>query len=336
MKCLKIMATVFLSVVSFELFLTYSPFAGGVSPVRYDPDIGMWHKSNFHYVYSKDCYNTEYAFDERGLIKNNYNNNPDKQDVIILGDSYIEALMIKNENIVHNSLYREYKGRFNFLNYGLGGTGPTQHLEILKKFADMRRAQYLIEFISLDEGWGRDLEEVDPGEFGWSNRPLVHLKFSDLDHFEIIKPPSMNIKETLREFLAHFELYGYLKKSLQYYKNKLAGNGKDSGISKTPYGSRDWSTNWDQIKGSVFQINKLSKANHIGHRVVVFSPDRNHNEVISQFLEQQEIPFVDLVGELEKLGIALNSITFACDGHWTDETHRLFARIIRSKFSLEN
>ena len=334
MKLLKIMITVCLSLMSFELFLTFSPFKGGVSPVQYDPDIGMWHKSSFQYVNSNDCYKTKYEFDGNGLIKNHYNFNPDKQDVIILGDSYIEALMIKNKNIVHNSLYREYGGRLNFLNFGLGGTGPTQHLEILKKFANIRRAKYLIEFISLDEGWGRDLEEVDPREFGWSNRPLVHLKFSDLDHYEIFKPPAMNIKEKIREFLAHFELYGYLRKTLKYYKSKLSAN--DSDISKIPYGSRDWATNWDQIKGSVFQINKLSKANHIGHRVVVFSPDRNHNKVISAFLILQKIPFVDLVGELEKLKINLNSITFSCDGHWNDETHRLFAHIIRSKFSLEN
>ena len=328
------MITVCLSLVSFELFLTFSPFKGGVSPVQYDPDIGMWHKRNFQYVNSNDCYNTKYEFDGNGLIKTHYNFNPDKQDVIILGDSYIEALMIKNKNIVHNSLYREYGGRLNFLNFGLGGTGPTQHLEILKKFANLRRAKYLIEFVSLGEGWGRDLEEVDPREFGWSNRPLVHLKFSDLDHYEIFKPPAMNIKEKIREFLAQFELYGYLRKTLKYYKSKLSAN--DSEISKIPYGSRDWATSWDQIKGSVFQINKLSKANHIGHRVVVFSPDRNHNKVITAFLELQEIPFVDLVGELEKLKIDLHSITFSCDGHWNDETHRLFARIIRSKFSLGN
>ena len=328
------MITICLSLLSFELFLTFSPFKGGVSPVKYDPDIGMWHKSSFQYVSSNDCSNTKYEFDGNGLIKNNYNFNPDKQDVIILGDSYIEALMIKNKNIVHNSLYQEYGGRLNFLNFGLGGTGPTQHLEILKKFANIRRAKYLIEFVSLDEGWGRDLEEVDPREFGWSNRPVVHLKFSDLDHYEIFKPPAMNIKEKIREFLAQFELYGYLRKTLKYYKSKLSVN--DADISKIPYGSRDWTTSWDQIKGSVFQINKLSKANHIGHRVVVFSPDRNHNKVISEFLELQEIPFVDLVGELEKLKIGLNSITFSCDGHWNDETHRLFAHIIRSKFSLEN
>ncbi|MDG1928197.1 MAG: hypothetical protein P8I45_00615, partial [Nitrospinaceae bacterium] len=200
--------------------------------------------------------------------------------------------------------------------------------------ANIRRAKYLIEFVSLDEGWGRDLEEVDPREFGWSNRPLVHLKFSDLDHYEIFKPPTMNIKEKIREFLAQFELYGYLRKTLKYYKSKLSVN--DSDISKIPYGSRDWTTSLDQIKGSVFQINKLAKANHIGHRVIVFSPDRNHNKVISAFLELQEIPFVDLVDELEKLKIDLNSITFSCDGHWNDETHRLFARIIRSKFSLKN
>tara|TARA_Y100000588_G_scaffold97607_1_gene106080 strand:- start:1209 stop:2213 length:1005 start_codon:yes stop_codon:yes gene_type:complete len=334
MKLLKILITVCLSLVSFELFLTFSPFKGGVSPVKYDPDIGMWHKSNFQYVNSNDCYNTKYEFDANGLIKNNYNFNPDKQDVLILGDSYIEALMIKNKNIIHNSLYRAYGGRLNFLNFGLGGTGPTQHLEILKKFANIRRAKYLIEFISLDEGWGRDLEEVDPGEFSWSNRPLVHLKFSDLEHYEIFKPPAINIKEKIREFLAQFELYGYLRKTLKYYKSKLSVI--DSDISKIPYGSRDWARSWDQIKGSVFQINKISKANNIGHRVVVFSPDRNHNTVISEFLELQKIPFVDLVGELERLKIDLNSITFSCDGHWNDETHRLFSRIIRSKFSLEN
>ena len=336
MKFLKIMITIFLSVVAFEIFLTYSPFAGGISPVKYDPDIGMWHKSDFQYVHSKECYRTEFMFDERGLIKNSYDFQPEKQDVIILGDSYIEAMMIKNENIIHNSLYKEYNGQFNFLNYGLGGTGPTQHLEILKKFADIQRAKYLIQFISLDEGWGRDLEEVDPQEFGWSNRPVVHLKFTDLDHFEILKPPPIDTKERVREVLAHFELYGYLKKTLKYYKNRLLDNGGSSNALEIPYGSRDWGTSWDQIKGAVFQINKLSKNNHIGHRVIIFSPDRNHNKVISQFLEQQDIAYLDLVGELEKRGIDLNSITFTCDGHWTDETHRLFASLIRSKFSLEN
>jgi hypothetical protein len=336
MKFIKLMTAVFLAVVSFEVFLTYSPFAGGVSPVKYDPDIGMWHKSNFEYVHSKDCYSTDFEFNEKGLVKNNYIFDPDKQDVIILGDSYIEALMNENKNIIHNSLYREYKEMFNFLNYGLGGTGPTQHLEILKKFVDMGRAKYLVQFISLDERMGRDLEEVDPREFGWSNRPLVHLKFSDLDHYEILKPPALNTKERVREILAYFELYGYLKKTLKYYKSKLADKGEDSSISEIPYGSRDWSTSWDQIKGAIFQINKLSKANNIGHRVVVFSPDRNHSEIISQFLEQQKIPFVDLVGELEGMGIGLDSITFECDGHWTDNTHRLFARIIRSKFAMKN
>jgi len=326
--------SIFLATVFFEIFLTYSPFRRGISPVQYDPDIGMWHKRNFQYVYEKDCYSTPYMFDERGLIKNNYNFNPDKKDVIILGDSYIEALMIKNKNIIHNSLYREYSGKLNFLNYGLGGTGPTQHLEILKKFAQLERAKYLIEFISLDEGWGRDLEEVDPQEFGWSNRALVHLNFSDLNHYETLKPPAMGIKEQLREALANYELYGYLKKTFLYYKNKLASSENGFSPSNIPYGSRDWSKNWKQIKGAVIQINKLSKANHVGHRVIIFSPDRNHYKIISQFLTQHKILFIDLVGELEKLNIALDAITFACDGHWNDETHRLFAHIIKSKFPL--
>ena len=327
---------IFLAVISFEFFLTYSPFSGGISPVRYDPDIGMWHKENFSSVYTKDCYSTRYSFDERGLVKNDYQFAPDKPDVAVLGDSYIEALMVENKSILHNNLYREYDGQFNFLNFSLGGTSPTQHFEILKKMVQLDRTKYLIEFISLDPGWGRDLEEVDPEGFDWSNRPLIHLKFSTLDQFEIIKPPSKDLKETIREILANFELYGYLKKSLKYYGKKFSAEEQDSSSPEIPYGSRDWSANWLQLKGAVYQINKLLRANQIGHMVVIFSPDRKHNEVLSNFLREYEIASIDLVGELEKMQINLDSITFKCDGHWTDKTHRLFASIIKSKLSLED
>ena len=34
----------FLSLIGFELFLKFSPFSYGITPMTYDKDIGMWHK----------------------------------------------------------------------------------------------------------------------------------------------------------------------------------------------------------------------------------------------------------------------------------------------------
>ena len=62
----------FASVILFELFLRFSPFTNGITPMTYDKEIGMWHKKNFANYIIDDCYKTKYFFDEEGRIKNNY------------------------------------------------------------------------------------------------------------------------------------------------------------------------------------------------------------------------------------------------------------------------
>ena len=37
----------FLSICFFEIFLRFSPFSYGITPMEYDKDIGMWHKKDF-------------------------------------------------------------------------------------------------------------------------------------------------------------------------------------------------------------------------------------------------------------------------------------------------
>jgi len=137
-----------LSIISFELFLEYSPFKKGVSPVVYDKDIGMWHKKNFSNYLIRDCYENQYFFDEYGRVKNNYLYDAKKEDVIILGDSYIDGLMIENDKIIHNSLFYELNGSVNVLNYGLTGSGPMQQFAILKHKVNLSNVKKLIHFIN--------------------------------------------------------------------------------------------------------------------------------------------------------------------------------------------
>ena len=168
--------------------------------MTYDKEIGMWHKKNFANYIIDDCYKTKYFFDEEGRIKNNYEYSNNKKNIILLGDSNIEALMVNNKNIIHNSLYNEIYGKYNVLNYSLSGTGPTQHLEILKNKIKLNKVIKLIHFVFLEN----DLGDGNPNNFNGTNRPKVHLEFENLDNYVTIKPKKYDTKEMFRDFLGNF------------------------------------------------------------------------------------------------------------------------------------
>ena len=93
---LKTILIIFISssfaLISFELFLRFSPFEYGTSPVEYDKEIGMWHKKNYEGSAISDCYNTRYIFNEEGLPSSIYDYDTSKRDVILLGASFIEGV----------------------------------------------------------------------------------------------------------------------------------------------------------------------------------------------------------------------------------------------------
>jgi hypothetical protein len=83
------------ALISFELFLGFSPFEYGTSPVEYDKEIGMWHKKNYKGSAISECYNTKYIFNEEGLPNSIHNYDTSKRDVILLGASFVEAMLRK-------------------------------------------------------------------------------------------------------------------------------------------------------------------------------------------------------------------------------------------------
>jgi arsenate reductase-like glutaredoxin family protein len=311
-----------LAVVMFEFFLRYSPFTLGAVPIRYDKDLGLWHKSNFSSRWLQGCYDTEYFFDEKGFVKNSYEYQKNRKDIILLGDSYIEALMVENENIIHNSLYKLYNGKYNFLNHSMAATSPVQQLVILQKKSDLKNVKKVIHFINMD----KDIYEGDSiGYDKNSMNPTIFLEFSDLENYRVIYPRDSTKKDEIKMSLSNFEIYSLLTKIKVYIKNK----GKVCSCSKENREIEDLSHNWLQIKGAIYQTKKLLKKRDIEYTVIVYGKNIVLKDELISFLTKQKIDFYDLYSLMNRYNLPIE--VYSCDKHWNDATHQNIAKAIREQ-----
>ena len=339
------------SVIFYNIFLTFSPFSLGTSPVTYDPDIGMWHKKDHSGYIVKSCYRNKFSFDKQGRIKNAYEYNNKKNDVVLLGDSQLEALMVENSKILHNVLYKKLNGNLNVLNYGLSGSGATQQLEILKNKVEFRNVTKVIHLIFLENDLADSATNGPTGTFA---RPKVQLNFTDYENYDVIKPKNYDVYENLRDFISSFEIYVYLKKSVYFYKRFFSSSINK--IKSQLYSNLGWSSKvrvnvvgknnsndfgphfWTNFLGSIYQINKISKAFSIDYNIVFVSDqellygDLSNSRIFSEFLDENNIEYLNLFKSLKNLGTD-HYLDFTCDSHWNGHTHNHVAKAIFEKFN---
>lgn len=331
-KLLIIFISSIFALISFELFLKYSPYEYGASPVEYNKQIGMWHKKAFENYTIKECYKRKYMFNEEGLPSNIYDYNRTKKDVVILGDSFIEAIMVKNKNIIHNSLAKEFNNKYNFMNYGLSGSSPTQQFVILKDKINLENTKYVIQFIGL-EG---DLKDVDSKNLSSLERPKVYVEFDSLDEYKIIPPRAKTLYDSIGDLLGDYQIYFFIKKSLYYLRDKIFTK-KDNSIKKPiiKEKQKDFTKNWLYLQGAIHQINKHIKLTNenIKYQLIITSKNEENKMILKRFLDAENIKFIFLNNAAKKMDIELKS--FECDEHWNDETHKNIAKIIKSTHFIE-
>ncbi len=321
-KKFTVIFSIVLAFVLFEFFLRYSPFTLGAEPIVYDKDLGLWHKKNFSSRWLQGCYDTKFYFDNKGFVKNSYEYNKEKKDIVLLGDSYIEALMVHNENIIHNSLYRLYKGKYNFLNHAMAATSPVQQLVILQKKSSLENVKEVVHFINMD----KDIYEGDSiGYDKTSMNPTVFLDFSDFEHYKVIPPRDSTKKDKIKASLSDFEIYSLLTRIRAYIKNKKKEKSKESHNKSREV--EDLSHNWLQIKGAIYQIKKLLKKRNIEYKVIVYGRNRALKKRLMLFLSEQKIDFYDLYKLMKKHNLSLEA--YPCDKHWNDKSHQNIAKMIK-------
>ncbi len=330
-KTFLIIVTFFLSLVSFEIFLEYSPFKQGVSPVEYDTELGMWHKKNFSSVLVRECYQNQYFFDSKGFVQSSSSYDEQKKDIIILGDSYIDALMVPNNKMIHNALSSVLDHKFNILNYGLTGSGPMQQWGLLKYKSSLDKIKKVIQLITL-EG---DLADCDPTSFNGSNRPKLFLTFSNLETYQLIKPKSYSMRERMRDFLGNFELYAYLNKTYHHYKS-LFKTSSAAKVQADIHFMRNEEYRWKQLEGTLYQIKKMALKYQFEYNVLIYSSEEFHanykkrSNRLKVFLEKENISYLNIVPFLKRLE-KKHAISFECDSHWNGETHQDLAKYIQEE-----
>lgn len=323
------------AIVSYHFFLSNSPFEGGKSSVEFDKEIGFWHKPNFSTVTHRECYKTPFFYDEKGLIKNTYQLDNDKNDIVIFGDSYIEAIMVNNENILHNGLYESLKQEFNVLNYALSSTAPTQHLKIYETKVDKEKALMVLHFINMPS----DLFDVLPNDRSTSQRPLAQLNFNTLSDYEYLPVKEYDTIEKLRDFLGSTEYYFYAIKSWHKFSSWLySSNTPETNITATIKSDEpEYSSNleealtkksWIHLIGSINELQQRTAEDKVIYLPAVFSEAQPHPSsfILKSYFDQKGIDYIDIDNLLS--AIPQENRSFTCDNHWNNETHQFLGQAL--------
>jgi len=305
------------SLISFEFFLRYSPFEYGTSPGIYDKEIGVWHKKNFSGYSISECYKTKYYYDEKGLPKSTKVYDENKNDIVFLGDSFVEAVMIENSGIIHNVLAKELNYKYNVLNYGLSGTSVVQSFMIFKNKVNLNKTKYAIEFVELDG----DILEVNYQSHNKMARPKVYLNFKSLNKYKIIPPREITLKDKIGDFLGDYQIYFFIKKLIFSIKKRTTPSIKEK--KKTIL---NLSQNWLNLEASIYQSYLLAKKNNIKFLLIINSKKVHNRETLKAFLTKENIPFMSIQEEAQKRGIVLHSLS--CEDHWSKESLNDIAKII--------
>ena len=92
------------------------------------------------------------------------------------------------------------------------------------------------------------------------------------------------------------------------------------------------------MKGSVYQINKISKKNNFQYDVVFLSESEdkgniNFTQKFKEFLDTQNINNINILTFLNELKTK-QKLNFECDSHWNDNVHRNVARYLNEELDI--
>lgn len=317
----------FLILFLYEIFLSYGPYSKGVSPVIYDKTIGMWHKKKFSSKVKNDCYDNIFYFDKLGLVLNQNDHSKSKKNILIFGDSQIEALMVPNENIIHNRLDKLLNKNYNVYNFGLSGSTPmTNFMSIKYKTQDIiDSTDLIIQFINISY-----ISDVNLN-YSSIDRPKVDIRFKSLDEYYVVPIRKKTFIDYAMDKIGKYEIFSFITilliKSTTILNKLLSYSvfANDGIFSKN---------NIVNSIGSIYQINLFLKEKNINYIPVLFNIGDNNNEFknLKEFFLINQIDYIDLDKALIESKSELKY--FSCNGHWNSYDHKVIAELVYKKIKM--
>jgi len=299
---------------------------------RIDPDIGYVHTPNGHFEIRQYCTDFSHDFNHLGFLDRERPQRSDKSRVIVLGDSFMEGYGL--DKVFRISDLIEKATSTPMLNFGLTDKGPTQYVEIYRKYG----RQFEHDAILIGIYPENDFIDDDPLNNLDKTRPVwVKVK----GQYVLKKPES---RETMKPHIPWFKRvlrnYTYLYNAYLYYKGRMFPPPFDQ-VQLSNHS--DFTTeNWERLARSIEELRILAPDKEIALFTIPskgeLSPSHLDKNPLSKKLDilcdSLDIVFIDLARALTGGSLEVQqSYYLTCDSHWSKKGTRFVANCIQKHWS---
>lgn len=277
-----------------------------------------------------------------------HNDTANQQRVIVLGDSFMEGMLVNSTDRVSDRL--ETATKKEHMNFAVNGSSPINYYLVYKSIA--KRFEHSVVLIGLLPA--NDFQDYTPAlaytlvdwpiyRPYWAGQyPNYTLKYSLNDINQSISrdhQTAAKLLHTVDSVYAHLEIMDKLKASLLLNSGIAKVIRVMSGRLATSHGRM---TSYEQFSEDAYRDMRYSLERLVieskGKKVVLLSiPIQNDIDAIRQghknrldgrlqtFCNQHDILFVPLVPAFLKCRGRLSDLYVACDGHWSKKGEEFVA-----------
>ncbi|MDA7437900.1 hypothetical protein N8773_00875 [Candidatus Pseudothioglobus singularis] len=295
---------------------------------------GAWHKKNSRSRHVKECFNITYQSNDIGARDTeNYLTIDNNDNVVVIGDSFVEGLGVPMEDTFSFRLKDEYgkKG----LNFGASGnSGPLQQYLLYKNLASTIPHNEVV-YLFLPSN---DFEDNDGRHSIYGNRYRPYFTGNE---YKITYPngavpsnffPSgLNHSRYIRAIKRFILGYTWTANSIRTVRSVLSENKIIKGITESQIPTWEGHYTKDQyaVDGTMFYINKLfSEIPNNYKKTIIVIPDYRDLKKINSGLPYKNLNWYT---QLQKIASQFNSkfidlaevaeyrhdVFLTCDGHWS-------------------
>lgn len=298
-----------------------------------NPDFGVWHRSNGHFIHKEGCFTVEYDTNSYGARDVERTLHSPAPRTIVLGDSFVEGLGVPAQDRLSNIL--EKHTGIEYLNFGTGGNfGPLQYALLYKTMAAKFDHNLVVvgvlpdnDFHDMDFDYWKKIGE------GSRYRPYYapDLSIFYAGHFTANAGEGLwdHVEAWLRAYLASYHVGQYIYSQF-YWRNASPYSGyndyNDVDLARLKHALQDIKSTADG-HGARVKVFLIPRANDF---VRLHQNGTNRlGPVLEDWGSEAGIPVKDLLPPMNtRAGDDYMAYFLKCDGHWSAHGDAVAAEIL--------
>ena len=308
----------------------------------YDDLLGWAHMPNQRAQFNHRDFSVEVSINSHGFRDGEYSiERTAKKRMLVLGDSFGWGFGVEQQERFSEIVEKAHND-WEVINASVSGYGTDQeYLSLKRQGLKFKPDAVMLLF------YGNDFENNSASVQYWHSKPVFIFEDGELQ-LHNVPVPTQTTSQRLEQFLSSrtylgrtfYQAIGYSKRYLKsYVKNGLEFFGARISNSSSPLSDRLQGKNENGLSGQkkmievtkqlIVSMNDLCKREGSVLILVSIPMEIEKREVLQSVAEAQGIPILFLDETFEA---ATTPTTFAHDGHWNAEGHKIAASAIEDFF----